>query len=93
LLAAPLDDIRVRENTMAIRTTWSRASPALAATLGLVLLSVAGVSAQHDPLLSWNDGPTRQSIIAFVGKVTTAGSADFVPASERVAVFDNDGTL
>jgi hypothetical protein len=46
-----------------------------------------------DPLPSWNDGPAKQSIIAFVEKVTKPGSPDFVPASERIATFDNDGTL
>lgn len=46
-----------------------------------------------DPLPSWNDGPAKQSIIAFVEKVTKPGSPDFVPVSERIATFDNDGTL
>jgi hypothetical protein len=46
-----------------------------------------------DPLPSWNDGPAKQSIINFVTKVTTPGSPDFVPVPERIATFDNDGTL
>ena len=46
-----------------------------------------------DPLLSWNDGPVKQSIISFVEKVTKSGSPDFVPVPERIATFDNDGTL
>jgi hypothetical protein len=46
-----------------------------------------------DPLPSWNDGQTKQSILAFVKKVTTPGSPDFVPSAERIATFDNDGTL
>jgi phosphoglycolate phosphatase-like HAD superfamily hydrolase len=46
-----------------------------------------------DPLPSWNDGLTKQSIITFVEKTTTASSPDFVPLPERIAVFDNDGTL
>ena len=46
-----------------------------------------------DPLPSWNDGPAKQSIIAFVEKATKPGSPDFVPVSERIATFDNDGTL
>ena len=46
-----------------------------------------------DPLPSWNDGPAKQSIIAFVEKVTKPGSPDFVPVPERIATFDNDGTL
>ena len=46
-----------------------------------------------DPLPSWNDGPAKQSIITFVEKVTKAGSPGFVPVPERIAVYDNDGTL
>ena len=45
------------------------------------------------PLPSWNHGPAKQSIISFVEKVTKAGSPEFVPIPERIAVFDNDGTL
>ena len=46
-----------------------------------------------EPLLSWNDGEAKQAIRAFVEKVTTPGSPDFVPPAERIATFDNDGTL
>jgi len=46
-----------------------------------------------DALPSWNDGAARQSIVAFVGKVTREGTAGYVPPAERIAVFDNDGTL
>jgi phosphoglycolate phosphatase-like HAD superfamily hydrolase len=46
-----------------------------------------------DPLPSWNDGKTKNDIIAFVEKVTTEGSPDFVPVPDRIATFDNDGTL
>lgn len=49
--------------------------------------------AAADPLPSWNEGPTKQSIVAFVKKVTTEGTADFVSVESRIAVFDNDGTL
>ncbi len=45
------------------------------------------------PLASWNDGAARSAILDFVTKVTTPGSPDFVPELERIAVFDNDGTL
>lgn len=44
-------------------------------------------------LPSWNDTPTRQAIVEFVERVTTDGHADYVPVQERIAVFDNDGTL
>jgi phosphoglycolate phosphatase-like HAD superfamily hydrolase len=46
-----------------------------------------------DPLPSWNNRAPKRAVIAFVEKVTTPGSPDFVQISERVAVFDNDGTL
>jgi phosphoserine phosphatase len=46
-----------------------------------------------DPLPSWNEGSTKKSITAFVEKITEAGSPNFVAEAERVAVFDNDGTL
>jgi len=46
-----------------------------------------------DPLPSWNDGLTKGSIVAFVARVTKEGSPDFVPPAERIATFDNDGTL
>jgi hypothetical protein len=46
-----------------------------------------------DPLPSWNDGNAKQSIVIFVEKVTKPGSPDFVPVAERIATFDNDGTL
>jgi hypothetical protein len=46
-----------------------------------------------DPLPSWNDTAPQHAIVSFVEKVTTEGSPDFVPPAERIAVFDNDGTL
>ena len=59
--------------------------------LALLLLTNAAFAA--DPLPSWNDGPTKQGIISFVDKVTKEGSPTFVPPAERIATFDNDGTL
>ena len=56
---------------------WLRAQPARAA----------------DPLPAWNDGPAKRSISMFVEDATRAGAPTFIPASERVATFDNDGTL
>src|SRR5262249_60157722 len=44
-------------------------------------------------LETWNDTATRAAIVDFVERVTTEGGADFVPPSERIATFDNDGTL
>ncbi|HVT88251.1 MAG TPA: HAD family hydrolase [Tepidisphaeraceae bacterium] len=49
--------------------------------------------AQTDALPSWNDGPSKKAITEFVAKVTREGSPDFVKPDERIAVFDNDGTL
>ena len=46
-----------------------------------------------DLLPSWNEGAAKKSVVAFVEKVTNPGSPDFVPVAERIAVFDNDGTL
>ncbi|HTQ96716.1 MAG TPA: HAD family hydrolase, partial [Candidatus Acidoferrum sp.] len=48
---------------------------------------------QEKPLASWNEGAAKQAIIDFVHRVTTEGSPDFVPVPERIATFDNDGTL
>ena len=45
------------------------------------------------PLPSWNDGAPKKAIIDFVTRVTKEGGPDFVPLAERIATFDNDGTL
>lgn len=57
----------------------------------LLLSSCAGRT--PNPLPSWNDGDARSAIVSFVERVTKEGSPDFVAAPERIAVFDNDGTL
>jgi len=53
----------------------------------------AQAASSANPLPSWNDGATKQSILDFVAAVTREGSPDFVPPAERIATFDNDGTL
>jgi len=53
----------------------------------------SSISVNAVPLPSWNDTDHKKAIISFVEKVTTEGSADFVPVAERIATFDNDGTL
>jgi phosphoglycolate phosphatase-like HAD superfamily hydrolase len=53
----------------------------------------AAASCAADELPAWNNTTPKESIVAFVEKVTTPGSPEFVPAAERIAVFDNDGTL
>jgi phosphoglycolate phosphatase-like HAD superfamily hydrolase len=52
-----------------------------------------GGFAQTDPLPSWNDGAAKQAIVKFVRDTTTSGAPGFVPPAERIATFDNDGTL
>lgn len=49
--------------------------------------------AAADPLASWNEGPTKKAILDFVAKVSKEGSPQFVPVADRIATFDNDGTL
>jgi phosphoserine phosphatase len=71
----------------------SRIQNFLAAALVGLLAFTVSIAQAADPLPSWNDGKTKQSIVAFVEKVTQPGSPDFVPVPERIAVFDNDGTL
>ncbi|MGV0740754.1 HAD family hydrolase [Mycolicibacterium sp. XJ870] len=74
---------------------------ALLATLLTVLLCVSGCSSNDDasnggaadPLSAWNDTQAKKSITEFVDRVTTPDTADFVAEPDRVAVFDNDGTL
>lgn len=70
------------------------------ATLAGLLASAATLSAsgwparaQGDPLPSWNEGQAKKSILDFVGRVMREGGPDFVAVPERIAVFDNDGTL
>jgi len=72
---------------------WRFTLPHLLAFIFVSLLSNLALAQAADPLPSWNDGATKQSIVAFVKKVTTPGSPTFVPPPERIATFDNDGTL
>lgn len=65
----------------------------LALSLCLSWPAMAAGNASTDPLPSWNDGPAKQAIISFVSAVTDPDNPEFVPVSERIATFDNDGTL
>jgi hypothetical protein len=65
----------------------------VAAALLAAVAFTTTIARAADPLPSWNDGASKKSIITFVEKVTKAGSPDFVPVPERIAVYDNDGTL
>ena len=58
----------------------------------LIILFLAPPT-QPDPLPSWNDGPCKRAILDFVSRVTTTGSRGFIPQAERIATFDNDGSL
>jgi phosphoserine phosphatase len=70
----------------------------LAYLLALVLIAACPLatlaqSAKADPLPSWNDGPSKKALLDFVVRTTTDGSPDFVKIEDRIATFDNDGTL
>jgi hypothetical protein len=65
----------------------------LIAVLAAALLLHGAALAQTDPLPSWNDGPAKKAIVDFVRATTTQGGAQFVPPAERIATFDQDGTL
>jgi len=84
------------------KNTMSRIHLDRRAVLSALLVSTAAAAmplsarlalAQGDPLPSWNAGANKQSILNFVAAVTEEGSSDFVPAPQRIATFDNDGTL
>ena len=69
-------------------------TPKLVVTsLACVLALVTTIAQAADPLPSWNDGNAKQSIMDFVKRANTPGGKDFVPEPERIATFDNDGTL
>ena len=61
--------------------------------IAMVAVLIASAGCVADPLPSWNDTATKRAIIEFVERVTKEGSADFVPIAERIATFDDDGTL
>jgi phosphoglycolate phosphatase-like HAD superfamily hydrolase len=70
-----------------------RALTALAALAFWIGLAGAQIHAQTDPLPSWSDGEVKTAITGFITRVTAPGGPDFVPADQRIATFDNDGTL
>jgi phosphoglycolate phosphatase-like HAD superfamily hydrolase len=71
----------------------SRRAAALLLALCTLLLLAAPAGAQTDPLPSWNDGPAKKAIVEFVQSTTDKASPKFVPPEERIATFDQDGTL
>jgi len=74
-------------------------TPQISRRATFVLAAIAGMAraapafAQPDPLPSWNDGAAKKAIVSFVETTTTPGNPDFVPPAERIATFDQDGTL
>lgn len=72
-----------------------RSVHALLLLVGLLVFGVmpAGAEAGTDPLPSWNEGATKQSIIDYVTRVTKQGGPDYVAPKDRLATIDNDGTL
>ncbi len=64
-----------------------------ALTLTAISMAGAAAAAAQDPLPSWNEGATKHAILAGVTEATTPGRPGFIPPSERIATFDNDGTL
>jgi phosphoglycolate phosphatase-like HAD superfamily hydrolase len=64
-----------------------------ALAVGTLLLGNVGANAQTDPLPSWNDGSAKKAIVDFVKATTEKASPKFVPPAERIATFDQDGTL
>jgi hypothetical protein len=73
-----------------MKTSYKQSPTAIALICAFALTTTAQA---QDPLPSWNDGKAKQSIVEFVTKVTKEGTGDFVPPAERIATFDNDGTL
>ena len=68
--------------------------PAPAAVVALALTSCATPNqAKHDPLPAWNNGAAKRAILEFVQTTTDTASPQFVPPAERIATFDQDGTL
>src|SRR5436309_7320436 len=73
--------------------TAPRSIRAVGLVLCALLLADVRAGAQTDPLPSWNDGPAKQAILDFVKATTDPSSPKLVPVPERIATFDNDGTL
>ncbi len=81
------------KNLTIVNTKMKNMQTVLVAAIIATLTFVTGIVRADDPLPSWNDGKAKQSIINFVERVTTKGSPDYVVPAERIATFDNDGTL
>ncbi|MCC7216314.1 MAG: haloacid dehalogenase-like hydrolase [Burkholderiales bacterium] len=82
--------IQARERETWLKSVVGQCAAWLVAAI--VLVGCAGIRAS-DPLPSWNEGAAKAAIVRFVADTTRPGSAGFVPVAERIATFDNDGTL
>jgi phosphoserine phosphatase len=71
----------------------SRLSLLLSGFIAIFAISLCSIANAADPLASWNEGPAKQAILEFVAAVTDENGKDYVEPSERIAVFDHDGTL
>jgi phosphoglycolate phosphatase-like HAD superfamily hydrolase len=79
---------------LAVRAfAWAAAAAVSGRILVVTLCLLAAGLARAQALPSWNEGPTKQALMRFISDVTTAGAPTFVAPAERIAVFDNDGTL
>ena len=93
-LRSRITGIAVLALALAVSACGQREDPqASAAADGASSDLASAAAAPAEPLASWNDGASKEAIVAFVERVTAESSADFVPPAERIAVFDNDGTL
>ena len=76
-----------------MRSQWTGLARRILLVLTLAVVGVTESLAQPDPLPSWNDGAAKQAIVDFVARVIREGGPDYVKPAERIAAFDNDGTL
>jgi phosphoserine phosphatase len=79
--------------TPAFVNTSARRQNLITFALACMVVFMTTNAQAADPLASWNDGPAKQAIVEFVKATTTQGSPQFVPPEERIATFDQDGTL
>jgi phosphoserine phosphatase len=73
--------------------TRATAPQLVVATLATMLALATALAQAAEPLASWNEGPAKRAVVEFVAKVTAEGAPTYVAPAERIAVFDNDGTL
>src|SRR5271169_7004367 len=78
---------------MRFHQQFSKQLGAFAAVVLCAVLLTVGANAQSDPLPSWNDGPAKQAIVSFVKEVTDKSGSKYVEPEDRIATFDQDGTL